>query len=108
MGVVKSRKPLIHGEQEFVDFLTQAMQEADANIIILEKIALSEDFFNLDTGLTDMINKRLINYRARLAIVGDFKQYKSKDFQKFIKQNNDESDLVFLRSVNEAVSFFAD
>ena len=107
IGIVKSRKVLIQNEHDFVDFLTQAMQEADANNIILEKTALSDDFFDPNTGLADVINKRLINYRARLAIVGDFKQYEDEEFLKLIQQNNEAGDLSFLRSVNEAVTFFA-
>lgn len=108
IGVVKSRKPLFDDEQGFLEFLLQAREEADADLIIIEKTVLPEKFFDINSGFAVVINQKLINYRSRMAVVGDFTVYNDKTLDDFVKESNNGEDLVFLRSINEAVSYFAD
>lgn len=108
MGIVKSKKALFDNEQDFLDFLMQVRVEADADIVIIEKAVLPEEFFDLKSGFAGMVHQKLVNYRTRMAITGDFTGYDSKALDDYIREcNENNGDIVFLRSVNEAIGYFA-
>ena len=106
IGVVKSKKSLFDTEQAFLDFMIQVREEADADIIIIEKTVLPEKFFDLKSGFAGMMHQKIVNHMIRMAIVGDFSEYKDTTIGAYIDECNDKKgELVFLRSVNEAITF---
>jgi hypothetical protein len=69
----------------------------------LDKAAVSEDFYNLKTGLAGEILQKFVTYYVRLAIVGDFSTYQSKSLRNFIYESNKGKHIFFLPDPEQAV-----
>lgn len=65
---------------------------------ILYKENISENFFDLKTGIAGEILQKFSNYRIRLAIVGDFSMYESKSLHDFIHESNKTGLISFAES----------
>jgi hypothetical protein len=74
--------------------------------IILKKHNVSEDFFDLGTGLAGEILQKASNYRIRLGIVGDFSNVESKSLRDFIYESNLTKRIVFKPTVEEVLRIF--
>jgi hypothetical protein len=61
--------PTIAGVQDALDLIGAAFTHSD--VVALPASRLSDDFFELRTGLAGEIMQKFVNYRIRLAIVGD-------------------------------------
>lgn len=71
--------------------------------IVIRKENLDESFFDLRTGLAGEILQKVVNYRMRLAIVGDYSTYTSKSLKDFIYESNKSSAVVFVSTIDEAL-----
>ncbi len=89
--------------QSALDLIATVGFEAGTNSVILNKEALSEDFFDLRSGLAGEILQKFINYRMKVAIVGDFSAYTSKSLRDFIYECNGGRDLFFVAEEETAV-----
>jgi hypothetical protein len=56
-------------EQDALDLIASA--PGDADVIAIPVSRLDERFFRLDTGLAGQVMQKFVNYRVRLAVVGD-------------------------------------
>jgi hypothetical protein len=61
--------PLIAGTQDALDVIGGAFSRAD--VVAVPAGRFDERFFNLRTGLAGEIMQKFVNYRMRLAVVGD-------------------------------------
>lgn len=61
--------PLVVGPQDALDLIGAAYSGAD--IVAVPVSRFDERFFALSTGLAGEIMQKFVNYRVRLAIVGD-------------------------------------
>ncbi len=86
-----------------LDLLAGVSYQTGLNRIILDKKTISEDFFKLSTGLAGEILQKFVNYRVRLAIVGDFSRYTSKPLKDFIYESNKGGHVNFVSSEDEAI-----
>jgi len=77
------------------------------NIIILEK-NITADFFYLKNGIAGEILQKFSNYRVRLAIVGDFKQYANNNIKDFIYESNKTKHINFEGSTDEAIKVLSE
>ena len=86
----------INNTQDALDIMANCAYQ-DADRIILYKENIIESFFDLKTTLAGDILQKFSNYRARLAIVGDFSKYTSKVMQwgNLIKKHHELPDLSF-------------
>lgn len=84
IAVVESNEILITDVQSALDLMATVQFEAGCNCIILDRSALSEDFFDLKTRLAGEILQKFINYRVKVAIVGDFSVFSSQSLKDFI------------------------
>lgn len=100
MAVIKTSRVLASNDQEFAEFVDQAISDAQATNIVVEKAAFPEDLYDVSTGLISYLEKRLSNKRAEICIAGDFTEYDLDEFKEYV-------DIHFVRSVNEGISFFA-
>ena len=57
----------------------------------------------MKTRLAGEILQKFINYRMKLAIVGDFSMYSSKSLQEFIYESNKGKAIFFMFNEKEAV-----
>lgn len=103
IAVVSSSEVVITDVQSALDLIATVHYEADSDRIILNKSLLSESFFDLKTRLAGEILQKFINYRVKLAIVGDFSGYTSPSLKDFIYESNKGKDIFFLSSEQEAV-----
>ncbi|PHD99048.1 hypothetical protein COF43_15045 [Bacillus toyonensis] len=67
------------------------------------KSLISEDFFDLKTGLAGDILQKFINYKVKIAIVGDFSMYTSKSLKDFIYECNKGNNIFYLATEQQAI-----
>lgn len=79
-----------------------------ADGIVIHEHNLNPDFFKLSTRLAGEILQKFSNYRMRLAIVGDFSKYSSKSLKDFIYESNKNGRILFLPSLDVALSKLSD
>jgi hypothetical protein len=103
IAIVNSNEILITDVQSALDFIATVNFETGCNSIILNKSAICEDFFHLRTRLAGEILQKFINYRMKLAIVGDFSMYSSKSLKDFIYESNKGKAIFFMFNEKEAV-----
>ena len=103
VAVVNSDTPIINDGQSALDFAVNMGYEHDCRHIIVNKEAISEDFFRLSTGLAGEVAQKFINYGYRLAIVGDFSGYRSKPLRDYIYECNKGGHLFFVNDEDEAM-----
>ncbi|SET45136.1 protein of unknown function [Natronincola peptidivorans] len=103
IAFVSSNEILINDVQSALDLMATVNFEADCNRIILNKSAICEDFFRLRTLLAGEILQKFINYKIKIAIVGDFSMYSSNSLEDFIYECNKGKDIFFLSNVKEAI-----
>jgi len=101
--VVNSDTPIICDGQSALDFTLYIGYDHNCQRIVVNKAAISEDFFRLSTGVAGEVGQKLVNYGVRLAIVGDFSGYTSKPLHDYIYECNKGNHLYFTSDENEAV-----
>jgi hypothetical protein len=85
--------------QEFL----QMMMDAAADGIIVHQENIDERFFDLRSGLAGEMLQKVVNYRLRLAIVGEFSIYESKSLKAFIAESNRSNTIVFVNKIDDAL-----
>ena len=65
--------PLLDGEQAALDLIGDALGRAGLVVVPVARIAPA--FFSLATGVAGAVVQKFVNYRLRLAIVGDVDEY---------------------------------
>ncbi|MED4584889.1 DUF4180 domain-containing protein [Brevibacillus choshinensis] len=103
IAVVSSNEILIEDVQSALDLMATVHYEAGCDRIIINKSILSESFFDLKTRLAGEILQKFINYRVKVAIVGDFSVYASQSLKAFIYESNNGNDIFFLPTEQQAI-----
>jgi hypothetical protein len=101
--VVNSKSAIINDGQSALDFAVNIAYEHGCRNIAVNKAAITEDFFRLSTGLAGEVTQKFVNYRFRLAIIGNFSEYTSKPLHDFIYESNNGSHLYFVTGEDEAI-----
>lgn len=104
VAVVREFGVLITDGQSALDLIATVKYETGCEAMVLPKSALSEDFFRLPTGLAGEVLQKFINYHMRLAVVGDYSGYTSKNLKDFLYESNKGSAVLFLADEAEAVT----
>lgn len=100
---------LLTGEEQIVDaqsaldVMMSARYETACSKLIFSKDSFAEDFFVLSTGLAGAVLQKFVNYRMKVAIVGDYSKYTSKPLKDFIYESNKGNDIFFVSTREEAV-----
>lgn len=103
IAIVRSSEILIQDVQSALDLMATVQYETDCNRIVIYKSLLSESFFDLKTRLAGQILQKFINYRVKVAIIGDFSAYSSQSLKDFIYECNSGNDIFFLPTEQEAI-----
>lgn len=103
IAIINSNEILITDVQSALDFMATVRYEVGCDRMILNKSALIEDFFHLKTRLAGDILQKFINYKVKIAIVGDFSMYESKNMKDFIYESNKGKDIFFLPNEIQAI-----
>ncbi len=84
------------------EFLQMIMDSCAEGIIVHQK-NIDDTFFDLRSGLAGDMLQKVVNYRLRLAIVGDFSVYESKSLKAFIFESNRSDTIGFVNTIEEAL-----
>ena len=105
---IESEDILITDSQSALDLMATVNYETDCNYIILDKNTISEKFFILSSGIAGEVCQKLVNYKFKLAIIGDYSKYTSKPLHDFIYECNKGRDIFFVDNLEEAVFKISD
>ncbi|MCL1913377.1 MAG: DUF4180 domain-containing protein [Eubacteriaceae bacterium] len=108
IALINSDTPLITDGQSALDFAVNIGYEYDCHSIIVNKAAITEDFFKLSTGIAGEVAQKFVNYRYRLAIIGDFSVYTSKPLLDYIYECNKGRHLYFVDDEAAAIKKLGD
>lgn len=100
---IEDERILIFDKQSALDVFMSLAYETGENRFIISKDNLIEDFFDLRTKIAGEVLQKIINYRMKLAIIGDFSKYKSKSLRDFIYECNSGRDIFFVENESEAL-----
>lgn len=103
VAVIESSDVIIRDVQDALDLMASVNYNHECHKILLQKANITEDFFELKTRLAGEILQKYVNYKVKLAIVGDFDTYDSKSLKDFIYECNNGKQVLFLRDKQEAV-----
>jgi len=103
IAVVKNKTTLITDEQSAVDFMSEALEKTGCDRVIVDKCIVPEEFYDLSSGLAGSILQKFVNYRVKIAFVGDFSVYESRSLRDFIYESNKGSNVFFLPTQQEAI-----
>jgi len=101
--IINSDVPIITDAQTAIDLLATVNYDDDSDRMAINKEAIAEGFFTLSTGIAGEVLQKVVNYRKKLAIVGEFSHYKSKSLHDFIYECNRGSDVFFISTEQEAI-----
>jgi hypothetical protein len=94
---------VINETQDIVDLMGE-LWDHDCRLIIIGKDHFNKDFFDLRTGLAGDILQKFSNYKLKLVITGNISEYKSTNFQKFVRESNQGNLIRFLPDTETALS----
>lgn len=89
--------PLLDGEQAALDLIGDAMGY-DAELVALPVERVADEFFRLRSGIAGAVMQKFVNYRVRLAVVGDLSRHlaESSALRDFVHETNQGSHIWFL------------
>jgi hypothetical protein len=89
----------------FQELLAETGEELEFgnSLIVVPAVRFVPEFFQLQTGLAGEIFQKIVNYRLRLAIIGDIAQWiaASAAFRDLVRESNRGNTVWFLRDRNE-------
>jgi len=103
IAVIHSGEVVIADGQSALDFMATIHYDDNCDRIAINKRAIAEDFFVLGTGIAGEILQKVVNYKKKLAIIGDFSQYTSKPLQDFIRESNRGNAIFFVADEQAAI-----
>lgn len=108
IAIVNSDEVIMTDVQTAMDLIMSVKYETGCSKIVLNKEAITEDFFILSKGIAGEILQKFINYRVKFAIYGDFSKYTSKPLKDFIYESNKGKDIYFVSDTDTAVKMLSD
>lgn len=99
---VISEEIILNSVQDSLDLMANADYQGARKIILHEK-NIYPAFFKLSTGLAGEILQKYVNYKMKLAIVGDFTKYHSKSFTAFLIECNRGNQFYFVATLDKAI-----
>lgn len=108
IAVISGAELAITDAQSALDLAMTVKYETGTANIVLNKSAVTEDFFVLSTGVAGEILQKFINYHVKAAVYGDFSHYTSKPLKDFIYESNCGKDYFFTATKEEAIQKLAE
>jgi hypothetical protein len=103
IAILTEDSPVISEVQDMLDLIGDAGFNGCDRLILNEEI-LHPDFFRLHTGFAGEILQKFSTYSFKLAIIGDFSKYKSKNLQDFIRESNKGNRIYFVEDLASALN----
>ncbi len=103
IAIVKSDNILINSVNDALDLIATVSYETQCYKVILNKNNICEDFFDLKTNLAGEILQKFVNYKMKIAIIGDFSKYTSKSLRDFIYECNAGNHIFFVLDIETGI-----
>ena len=103
LAVVSGEEKIITDVQSALDLAMTARYETGADRIVIDKHAITEEFFILSSGLAGEVLQKFINYHVKAAIWGDYSRYTGEPLKDFIYESNKGKDFFFTETKEEAI-----
>jgi len=89
--------PPLDGEQAALDLIGDAMGH-DAELVAVPVERVADEFFRLRSGIAGAVMQKFVNYRVRLAVVGDLTRHLagSTALRDFVHETNRGGHIWFL------------
>ncbi len=94
--------PIISEVQDMLDLMGDCSYN-NCDRLIIREANLHPDFFRLNKGMAGEILQKFSTYNFRLAIIGDFTKFTSRNLQDFIRESNKGNRVFFMSDFNEAM-----
>lgn len=107
IAIIQSNELLLYDIDSALDFMASVNYETDCRNIAINKESITEDFFNLSSGLAGQILQKFVNYHIKFAIIGDFSKYTSKALKDFMYECNNGKSIFFVPTRQEAIKKLA-
>jgi hypothetical protein len=91
-----------------IDDWTDLFFGQKCSTIVLRRENLNKNFFDLKTKFAGELLQKFSTYHKRLAIIGDFSDIKSKAFNDFVYESNKTKQVIFVKTIDEALNIFED
>lgn len=91
-------------EQDSLDIIATCM-ENDIYFIILKGEGLSDDFYNLRTGLAGAVLQKFMNYHVKAALVIEDEEKVKGRFREMVIEANKGNDFKVFKEISEAESW---
>ena len=94
--------PTISSDGDALGLIVSAGSQG-AELVVVPVERLSADFFQLDTGLAGAVAQKFVNYRMRLAILGDIsdRTEANKPLRDFVVETNRGHQVWFVADTDE-------
>ena len=89
---------ILSNTQDALDIMANCDYQGARNIILHQE-NITPDFFELRTKIAGDIFQKIVNYKMRLVIIGDFKNIESKSLRDFIYETNKGGQIMFVNSI---------
>ncbi|MFA6367675.1 MAG: DUF4180 domain-containing protein [Bacteroidales bacterium] len=91
----------IKNVSDALDLMANCYAKKASRLIIHEKNIVPE-FFDLKTGILGDILQKFATYNFRIALVGDYSKFESKNLKNFICESNKTERMLFVSSIEGA------
>ena len=94
---------VISNSETAIDLIMNVQYQTGVKNIAISKDLIIDRFFILSTGIAGKKKKKIVNYRFRIAIYGDYSTYTSKPLQDFIYESNQGDNIFFTENLTTAL-----
>ena len=103
-AVVAEGQEQIFDGQSALDFIATVRFNTGCDCVVVPKSAIVDSFFVLSTGIAGEVMQKFVNYRMKVAIVGDFSQYTSQPLKDLMSECNRGHDIFFVSTEQDAIA----
>jgi len=96
-----SAEMTLNSEGDALDIIA-ACFESNTNLVLLHSEILSENFFNLRTGLAGMVLQKFINYQVKVAVIIKNEENFNDRFREMVLEANKGNNFRFFKTIIEA------
>jgi len=100
---VSAAENLVRSRQDVLDVIF-GHGHRDLAGIAIDEACLHPDFLVLRTGVAGEILQMFVNYRTKIAIIGDFSRFESGALHDFIIESNRGRHVFFVPDLDEAIT----
>ncbi|WP_300597581.1 DUF4180 domain-containing protein [Niabella sp.] len=99
---IKGEAIYLKGIEDGMDLIGNSYYQG-YDLVILHARNITPAFFDLSTQLAGEILQKFVNYRMRVAIIGDWTGITSKSLRDFIRESNAGRQVYFTGSIDHAL-----